>query len=404
MKTLITLVLVLALPLLAVPRAEPVPPSVLEEHGIDDTGTPRYDGKTLPLQTPVLLIPDSGNDLVAMFDPADGTYLGDFIVDDPTGTMYDLEIPINAVDGPDDLIFVSDQVSGAVYNFDMEGQYVNTAISDINNVRGIDFRGDTLYATSGDGMVAIYSGPDVYEGDFISGSISPFDILFLPDGTSLLSEINGDVISHYDENGANPTVVISASFPEQVQFDAGASGHFLTGDFTGYLITEFMLDGTIIDTWALDEVRAAYRLSNGNILATNSDGVHEIDPATGVIIETEYYGNCRFIELVEVEMTGIEESSSAGSWTVGLSVTPNPFGGHTNISFQLPSTGSVSVDVYSISGRVVRSIQPGTMEAGTHSIAWDGTDSSGQPLGQGVYFVRVNTSGGVFTRKVNLLR
>ena len=396
MKTLITVVLVLALPLLAAPRAELVPPSVMEELGTGDNGISRYDGKTQPLQTPVLLIPDSEADLVAMFDPADGTYLGDFILNDSTGTMYSFSTPINAIDGPDDLIFVSDQLSDAVYTFDMEGQYVSTAVSDINNVRGIDFRDDTLYATSGDGMVAMYSAPDAYEGDFISGSISPFDILFLPDGTSLLSEINGDVVSHYDENGANATTVITAEFPEQVQFDAGASGHFLTGDFTGDLISEFMLDGTIVDTWFFDGVRAAYRLTNGN-------GAHEVDPATGSIIETEYVGNCRFIELVEVEL-GTSEDPSPGIWDGGLSIAPNPFYGQTNISFQLPVTSNVSVDVYSISGRVVRSMQPGTMEAGTHSLVWDGTDSSGQPLGQGVYFVRVNTASGTLTTKVNLLR
>ena len=152
MKTALVVIMLLAVPLMALTTEE-----AMEESGENGTvcDTPQSGGKTPPSRAQVLLIPDSTTDAVGMYDTNDGTYLGDFIVDDPTGTLYDLQTPINAMEGPGGMIFVSDQISDAVYAFDNEGNFSYTAaLTGLNNVRGIDFRDDTLYVTSGDDYVA----------------------------------------------------------------------------------------------------------------------------------------------------------------------------------------------------------------------------------------------------------
>ena len=212
------LALVLAVPIIAAADAAS-DIERLEESG--ESGilveSPVVGEKAPILQSSVLLIPDSNADNVGMYDPADGTYLGVFIENDSTGTFYNFQTPINAIQGPLDYIFVSDQISDAVYAFDTEGNYLYDAAVGENNIRGIDFRDDTLYITSGDDFVAMYGAPGVFSGYFIQDGSDPFDILFLPDGTSLLTDIYGstDNIRLYDANGLNPQVLLMLLSPSR---------------------------------------------------------------------------------------------------------------------------------------------------------------------------------------------
>ncbi len=405
MKMLMT-VLISALVLFAYPDVE-FDCEMLEESG--ESGmiveASEFNNKSPVSQTSVLLIPDSDADVVGMYDPVDGTYLGNLIIDDPTGTSYDLQTPINAVQGPLDHIFVSDQISGAVYAFDTDGSFLYVYADGIDNVRGIDFRDDTLYITSGDDYVAMFDSPGSFAGYFIQDGTDPFDILFLADGTSLLSDIQGtsDNVRLYDADGQNPEVIFNVTFPEQVQLDVSTSGHFLNASFSDGIITEFLLDGTIIDTWSYSMGRGVYRLGNGNLLVTSSAGVQELDAVTGSIIETEYVGSCRFIELAQLPL-GIEGDTPESLLPGNLFLSPNPFSARLTIGFTLAEASNVEVDIYSINGRIVRTIRPGAFDQGQHSISWDGNSDGGSPLGQGIYFVRVCTDQGIITEKVNLLR
>jgi hypothetical protein len=73
--------------------------------------------------------------------------------------------------------------------------------------------------------------------------------------------------------------------------------------------------------------------------------------------------------------------------------SPNPFGSETVISFSLPSAGRTTVRVYDVTGRVVRTLADGDMTAASHSLVWDGRDESGNTVGAGIYFCRLEASG-----------
>jgi len=120
----------------------------LEENGeYDAVNTSKQITPSTPLKPPLLclFIPESTNDKVCMFSPLDGSYCGDFIIDDTSSTpQYDLETPINIIQGPDNHFYLSDQISDAVYVFDADyGQYLFTyadSSDGLNDIRGIDFR------------------------------------------------------------------------------------------------------------------------------------------------------------------------------------------------------------------------------------------------------------------------
>ncbi len=69
--------------------------------------------------------------------------------------------------------------------------------------------------------------------------------------------------------------------------------------------------------------------------------------------------------------------------------TPNPFNARTNIRFSLAQSGEAKVTIYDASGRLVRTLVDGELDAGTHSKIWDGTNDAGQALPAGVYWARV---------------
>jgi hypothetical protein len=84
--------------------------------------------------------------------------------------------------------------------------------------------------------------------------------------------------------------------------------------------------------------------------------------------------------------------------------TPNPFNPRTEIRFSLPSRQTVSLKVYNVEGRLVRTLLSGRKDAGTHTVVWSGEDDRGGRAASGLYFYRLGTDSGVLTRKMILLK
>jgi len=100
----------------------------------------------------------------------------------------------------------------------------------------------------------------------------------------------------YYANGTLDTVLFQINFPQQIINDTILPGSYLNAGFSGGQITDFDLDGTIAQTTPFSSGRGVYRLGNGNLLATDGNGVWEIAPGTGSIIEQKKGGSSHFIE------------------------------------------------------------------------------------------------------------
>jgi hypothetical protein len=83
---------------------------------------------------------------------------------------------------------------------------------------------------------------------------------------------------------------------------------------------------------------------------------------------------------------------------------PNPFNPTTEISFRLPDASDVSLDVFNITGQVVTTLVDGNLEAGEHTVVWDGRDAAGSLTASGVYFYRVQAGEYSDVRKMVLLK
>ena len=83
---------------------------------------------------------------------------------------------------------------------------------------------------------------------------------------------------------------------------------------------------------------------------------------------------------------------------------PNPFGGATGMVYTLPADGHVLLQVYSVAGRLVRTLVDEPRPAGRWSVAWDGLDSAGKPAANGVYFYRLVTGDETVEKRMVLIR
>jgi FtsP/CotA-like multicopper oxidase with cupredoxin domain len=84
--------------------------------------------------------------------------------------------------------------------------------------------------------------------------------------------------------------------------------------------------------------------------------------------------------------------------------SPNPMRGSGSLNFSLTREGRINLSIFDTSGRRVRDLAQGVYPAGPHSQVWDGRDAAGKPVGDGIYFIRLEAEGKVFTQRVATLR
>jgi hypothetical protein len=82
---------------------------------------------------------------------------------------------------------------------------------------------------------------------------------------------------------------------------------------------------------------------------------------------------------------------------------PNPFNPSTNFALSLPEASDYSLRIFNIAGQQVKSYS-GHLEAGVHTITWDGRNDQGTSVASGVYFYKAEAKGFTETRKMMMLK
>jgi len=97
--------------------------------------------------------------------------------------------------------------------------------------------------------------------------------------------------------------------------------------------------------------------------------------------------------------TDVNPGTGTAATTLSLAQNaPNPFSSTTSMSFALPNAAPVSLSVYDVSGRLVSTLINRPMDAGMHQVSWDGRDSGGNSVANGVYLLRLEAGGETVTR------
>ena len=83
---------------------------------------------------------------------------------------------------------------------------------------------------------------------------------------------------------------------------------------------------------------------------------------------------------------------------------PNPFNPSTTIRYFLSGECDVSLEVYDITGSLVRRLESGRAGKGMRAVEWNGLDERGNRSSAGVYFYRLRAGKDTLSRKMILVR
>ncbi|MEO1575755.1 MAG: hypothetical protein AAFU65_12455, partial [Pseudomonadota bacterium] len=238
-----------------------------------------------------LLVPNSDTDQVMLLSAQDGSILDATFLDIATPAAdagLTSSTPVEAIEVGDE-IWVTDQLGDRIWRFDRTGGFLgDIGVDQLNNVRGMEIVGDTVYVAMGtasdtldEGIVRIDATTntviDVFAGR-PTADISYFDVK-LYGGELLVSNIDSgnDGIERYALDGtflgffAQSDGVTSFDFAQQINLRSGSDNILVAGFSPPSGVYELRADGTDLGIVAgLDfGPRAGYELGNGEILWTN---------------------------------------------------------------------------------------------------------------------------------------
>jgi len=246
----------------------------------------------------LLMVPDSKQDVVLTFDRYDGSLVDNNFIN---GTELGFKTPLHSWQ-VDDSVYVLDQVSDAIFEFDLDGDFVDLFVnaSGVDNMKSIAYHNGLFYVPNGganndapeDAIIVFDVATKANLGSF-NGSIVNFspqhtfvynDELYVTDGGGSSSD-NQDLLVFkpdgvastvdrvfYDVNGTN-----DFRFAAHISIRE-SSGNFLVSAFSGASgfrggAHEFDPTGNRIGVFRPGvPIRAAYELQNGNILWSSGDG------------------------------------------------------------------------------------------------------------------------------------
>jgi hypothetical protein len=105
----------------------------------------------------------------------------------------------------------------------------------------------------------------------------------------------------------------------------------------------------------------------------------------------------QLVEPVTVQVTGVMGG-------VSIAAAPNPINPESRITYYTPSAGRVTVRVFDVAGRLVRTLADGVVPTGYHTTAWSGESDRGSGLASGVYYLRIDAPSGSESRSIVLMR
>ena len=119
--------------------------------------------------------------------------------------------------------------------------------------------------------------------------------------------------------------------------------------------------------------------------------------------------------LITAEDAGVEAPNRTAGANQSVQETkflpnyPNPFNPETWIPYQLAKAADVSVNIYDVSGRLIRTIAVGFKPVGYYltrerAAYWDGRNETGEPVSSGVYFLQFVAGDFSATQRIVVLK
>lgn len=252
-----------------------------------------------------IMMPDSTNNRVVLFDPFDGSVVNSNYFATAGGTT------VHAMQVGDE-IWISEQIGDRISRWSLTGTSLGAISGGLDNIRGMELARDTVYVTNA-GTSNGAPGPAIVMYDMSGSSLglfgtsgtspSPFGILNRGDTLLVSSSSGGDDIHEFWLDGSDVGTFYdgSLSFFEQMSF--ASNGDILAAVFSSGVIARFDANGNLLSTFAASGARGVMELGNGNIMWTNSSGAHVYDVNTGSDTLV-YAGGGRYLDTLVIPTPG----------------------------------------------------------------------------------------------------
>ena len=131
-----------------------------------------------------------------------------------------------------------------------------------------------------------------------------------------------------------------------------------------------------------------------------------------ILIESNYYrlaavehaGNMsEYSSVVDIAVLSIDLDLIPDVYALHQNY-PNPFNPSTQIRYDLPEDKLVTITIYDVTGRSIRSLVNTIQAAGYRSVRWDSTNDHGEPVSAGLYIYMIQSGEFRQTRKMVLLK
>lgn len=124
-------------------------------------------------------------------------------------------------------------------------------------------------------------------------------------------------------------------------------------------------------------------------LHKTANSAHSTWPMSGYNSWRNGCHNC-----VEDLATPVEETGGAAITRVSFAPpAPNPMSHHGTFQFAVPLRAAVSLQIYDVRGRLVRTILREEVDRGEQLVSWDGRDGGGREVAAGQYLARLRVKG-----------
>ncbi len=285
-------------------------------------------------------------------------------------------------------------------DIDIKHTWIGDLIVELSSPEGTTVR---LHSRSGGSANDILTNYDLVTQPSGPGALSDFDgenpiglwTLFVSDN------VGGDtgIINEWCLNVTVTDFVVAVETP-QIRISQADEGHQLAWDYNPTNIEAFHVYRRTVG-------EEGQRITDNPLSSTSGhiefrDDVSRFDNGTVL-----YYSLREIRDGVEIALGGEFEYTVKSMLPTAFALYdnyPNPFNPITNIKFDLPREGHVSLRIYDLSGRMVKTLVDGHLSRSTHTYQWDGADEGGRRVASGTYYYRVQTGSSMETGRMMLVK
>ena len=83
---------------------------------------------------------------------------------------------------------------------------------------------------------------------------------------------------------------------------------------------------------------------------------------------------------------------------------PNPFNSDTKIKLDIKHKSNIELDIYDLSGKIIKQVFRGSKERGTHIFSWNSKNSMSVKVTSGVYILKLKVENSQLIKKMVLLK